>query len=113
MSGSAAAKPVRSTWNKNPLTLAAKSANQADRDAAPPSGTVGSPEEVFLRLSAMAILWPTDGLAANEVFSKRHESVSCRSQSWFLAAMVRHLPPFAPLVAFDAVARHRSFTRAA
>jgi LysR family transcriptional regulator, glycine cleavage system transcriptional activator len=27
--------------------------------------------------------------------------------------MVRHLPPFAPLVAFDAVARHRSFTRAA
>jgi LysR family transcriptional regulator, glycine cleavage system transcriptional activator len=35
------------------------------------------------------------------------------SQSWFLAAMVRHLPPFAPLVAFDAVARHRSFTRAA
>jgi LysR family glycine cleavage system transcriptional activator len=27
--------------------------------------------------------------------------------------MVRRLPPFAPLVAFDAVARHRSFTRAA
>src|SRR4051794_4635489 len=27
--------------------------------------------------------------------------------------MIRRLPPFAPLVAFDAVARHRSFTRAA
>jgi LysR family transcriptional regulator, glycine cleavage system transcriptional activator len=28
-------------------------------------------------------------------------------------AMTRRLPPFVPLVAFDAVARHRSFTRAA
>jgi LysR family transcriptional regulator, glycine cleavage system transcriptional activator len=27
--------------------------------------------------------------------------------------MIRRLPPFAPLVAFDSVARHRSFTRAA
>jgi LysR family transcriptional regulator, glycine cleavage system transcriptional activator len=27
--------------------------------------------------------------------------------------MIRRLPPFAPLVAFDTVARHRSFTRAA
>lgn len=27
--------------------------------------------------------------------------------------MIRRLPPFGPLVAFDAVARHRSFTRAA
>src|SRR6201996_9401095 len=27
--------------------------------------------------------------------------------------MIRRLPPFGPLVAFDAVVRHRSFTRAA
>src|SRR6202011_5135382 len=27
--------------------------------------------------------------------------------------MIRRLPPFGPLIAFDAVARHRSFTRAA
>src|SRR5919205_3278723 len=27
--------------------------------------------------------------------------------------MTRRLPPFRPLIAFDAVARHRSFTRAA
>ena len=27
--------------------------------------------------------------------------------------MTRRLPPFGPLIAFDAVARHRSFTRAA
>ena len=30
-----------------------------------------------------------------------------------LAPMTRRLPPFGPLIAFDAVARHRSFTRAA
>jgi LysR family glycine cleavage system transcriptional activator len=27
--------------------------------------------------------------------------------------MARRLPPFGPLIAFDSVARHRSFTRAA
>ena len=27
--------------------------------------------------------------------------------------MTRRLPPFGPLIAFDAVVRHRSFTRAA
>ena len=27
--------------------------------------------------------------------------------------MTRRLPPFGPLIAFDSVARHRSFTRAA
>ncbi|WP_316202927.1 MULTISPECIES: LysR substrate-binding domain-containing protein [unclassified Bradyrhizobium] len=46
---------------------------------------------------------------ANDRFSKRHESVSCYARS----QMIRRLPPFGPLVAFDAVARNRSFTRAA
>src|SRR4051794_15851713 len=32
---------------------------------------------------------------------------------WRTSPMIRRLPPFSPLVAFDAVARHRSFTRAA
>ena len=46
---------------------------------------------------------------ANDRFSKRHESVSCYARSH----MIRRMPPFGPLVAFDAVARNRSFTRAA
>ncbi|WP_094194291.1 LysR family transcriptional regulator [Bradyrhizobium viridifuturi] len=53
--------------------------------------------------------WPSDRLRSNDGSSKAHESVSWLEE----IEMPRRLPPFAPLVAFDAVTRHGSFTRAA
>jgi LysR family transcriptional regulator, glycine cleavage system transcriptional activator len=53
--------------------------------------------------------WPGNRLWSNDGFSKAHESISWLEE----IEMPRRLPPFAPLVAFDAVTRHGSFTRAA
>ena len=53
--------------------------------------------------------WPGNRLWSNDGSSKAHESVSWLEE----IEMPRRLPPFAPLVAFDAVTRHGSFTRAA
>src|SRR5689334_19755953 len=96
MSGSAAANPVRSTWNRKPLTLAAKSGIYANREEGFPSrmeerfpsgmeekfpsgmeerfpsGIVGSSASVIFGWSAIAIGWRENGLGANEAFSKPH-----------------------------------------
>src|SRR3977135_4143089 len=51
--------------------------------------------------------WPGNRLWSNDGSSKAHESVS-----WFEEIeMPRRLPPFAPLVAFNAVTRHGSVHR--
>ena len=80
MSGSAAANPVRSTWNRKPLTLAATSATHANREEGFLSVSVELSASVMSGFSAMATGWPKSGLDANEAFSKPHETVSCWSR---------------------------------